>query len=354
MAQSTDGRPLRVAVVGLRMGASMLAELAKHPHATVQAVCDPDESQARTVAATHGVEGVYLDFETMLASEELDGVCISTPNRLHAPMVRAALARGMHVLCEKPLTLDTEEARELLAMARKAGVTHGTNFSNRPNPAVQYVKEQVASGVLGQIYECHLSYLQDWLSDASAPYTWRNSRAESGSGALGDVGSHVLDLARLFAGEVASVSAHVVVVTPERARADGSQATVDADDLAYMQLQFATGAHGVLRVSRVARGRCDGRRIELYGSKASLVLEIDSNVNRVLRADKTTTWNGDGFREVFAQDPYISSWGGNTRNWVDAAFEGREMSPNFEDGLRCQEILDAAIRSAAERRWVDL
>jgi predicted dehydrogenase len=336
------------------MGAAMLDALARHPGADVRALCDPVEERVSALATQYNVPRIYADYEEMLAAEQLDGVCISTPNRLHTPMVRAALDRGLHVMCEKPLTLDTGEARSLLEQARAAGITHGINFSNRPNPAVKYVKQQLDADVCGRIYEVHLAYLQDWLADPSAEYTWRNSRAESGSGALGDIGSHVLDLSRLFVGEVAAVSAHLGIVMSERVRPDGTVGQVDADDLAYLHLRYAGGTHGLLRVSRVARGRCDIRRVELFGERASLVLEIDQGVARVLRADEVTAWRGDGFREVFAQDPRISTWGGNVLEWVDASLEGREMSPNFEDGLRSQEILDAAIRSDAAQRWIDL
>ena len=353
MANDSERR-LRVAVVGLRMGAAMLETLIKHPRAEVRAVCDVSEERARPLADQHQVPGVYADYQQMLEREELDGVCISTPNRLHTPMVQAAIARGLHVMCEKPLTLDTDEARTLLAEARAAGITHAINFSNRPNPAVRYVQEQIRSGLLGRIYEVHLAYMQDWLSDTGAPYTWRNSKAESGSGALGDIGSHVLDLGRLFVGEVASVSGHLGIVTHERPREDGTLGVVDADDLAYLHLRFAAGAHGLLRVSRVARGRCDIRRVELFGERASLVLEIDTGISRVLRADDATAWRGDGFREVFASDARQFTWGGNVHEWVDASLEGREMAPNFEDGVRCQEILDAAIRSDIDRRWVEV
>lgn len=354
MVVGNENRRLRVAVVGLRMGRGHLEALAAHPRAEIRAVCEPVEERAKEMSTAFNVPGVYADYETMLASEELDGVCIATPNRLHTPMVSAAIRRGLHVMCEKPLTLDTAEARELLKMARAAGVTHATNFSNRPNPTVRYVQEQVGAGVLGRVYEVHLAYLQDWLSDPAAPYTWRNSQAESGSGALGDIASHMLDLGRVFLGEVASVSAHLGVVTPQRARPDGTMGQVDADDLAYLHLRYANGAHGQVRVSRVARGRCDIKRVELYGERASLVLEIDKGINRVLRADEETRWRGDGFREVFAFDPDVNTWGGNVHEWVDAALERREMTPSFEDGLRCQEILDAALRSDAERRWIDV
>ncbi len=345
---------LRVAVAGLRVGRGHVVALAGHTRARLTAVCDPDDALARAIAQEYGVPAVYADYDAMLEAEELDGVCIATPNLLHAPMARAAIERGLHVLCEKPLTLDTAEARDLLARARAAGVTHATNFSNRPNPAVRYIQDQIESGALGRVYEAHLTYLQDWLGEPDAPYTWRNSVAASGSGALGDIASHVLDLGRLFVGEVAAVSAHLGIVTPERPRPDGTMGRVDADDLAYLHLRYASGAHGLLRVSRVARGRCDIRRVELYGERASLVLELDKGVDRVLRADETTQWRGDLFREVFAHDPNVLTWGGNVRAWVDASLEGREMAPSFEDGVRCQEIVDAAVRSHDERRWIDL
>lgn len=354
MTKADPNNKLKVGVVGLRMGEGHLRALATHPRAEIVAVCDPVEERLTDVAARYKVPGIYADYETMLAREALDGVCIATPNRLHAPMARAAINRGLHVMSEKPLTLDTAEARDLLQMARAAGITHATNFSNRPNPTVKFVKEQIDAGVLGRVYEVHLTYLQDWLSDPDAPYTWRNSAAEGGSGALGDIASHMLDLGRLFLGEVVAVSAHLAIRTPERRRPDGTMATVDADDLAYLHLRFADGASGLVRVSRLARGRCDIKRVELYGDHASLVLEMDKGVNRVLRADEPTAWRGDLFRVVYAFDPNISIWGGNVLEWVDASLERREMSPSFEDGLRCQEILDAALRSHQERRWVDL
>lgn len=345
---------LRVAVAGLGVGRGHVEALAGHARARIAAVCEPNEELARATAETHGIPAVYKDYDAMLEAEELDGVCIATPNSLHAPMVRAALERGLHVLCEKPLALDAGEARDLLERARAAGVTHATNFSNRPNPAVRYMQEQIEGGALGRLYEVHLTYLQDWLADPDAPYTWRNSAAASGTGALGDIASHMLDLGWLCAGEVAAVSAHLGVVTPERPRPDGATARVDADDLTYLHLQYRGGAHGLARVSRVARGRCDIRRVELYGERASLVLETDKGVDRVLRADEATRWRGDLFRLVFAHDPDASTWGGNVRAWVDASLARRPMAPSFEDGVRCQEILDAAARSHEQRRWVDI
>ena len=354
MAMGDGEQRLRVAVAGLRIGREHLVALAKHPAAEIRAVCDPVEERAREMATAFGVPAIYGDYEAMLTKEDLDGVCIATPNRLHAPMIRAALRRGLHVMCEKPLALDAADARALLAEARAIGLTHATNFSNRPNPAVHYVQEQFAADVLGRIYEVHLTYLQDWLSEPAAPYTWRNSRAESGSGALGDIASHMLDLGRLFVGEVAAVSAHLGVVTPERARPDGTVGRVDADDLAYLHLRYANGPPGLVRVSRVARGRCDLKRVELYGERASLVLEMDKGVNRVLRADEPTLWRGDNFRMVFAFDPNVRTWGGNVLAWVDATLARREMQPSFEDGLRCQEILDAALHSHTERCWIDV
>jgi predicted dehydrogenase len=346
--------PLRVAVAGLRIGEWHARAVAEHPRAVLQAVCDANLERAQAVGAKHGAKSVYTDFTAMLDSEDLDGLCVVTPNALHVPMVRAALDRKLHVMCDKPLTLDTREARSLLAMARENHVTHGINFSNRPNPTVRFVQDQIERGLLGRVYEAHLTYLQDWLSDAEAPYTWRNSKAESGSGALGDIGSHVLDLGRLFVGEVQSVSAQVGTVVHERIGTDGALKTVDVDDLAYLHLQFDSGTRGLVRVSRVARGRCDIRRVELFGERASLVLEIDQGVNRVLRADEMTAWRGDGFREVFAHDPRAWFWGGNISTWIDSALKGEEMTPSFEDGLRCQEILDAALLSADEHCRVNV
>ena len=129
----------------LDLGREHVVALAKHPAVKIRAVCDAVEERAREMAAAFRVPAIYADYEAMLAREELDGVCIATPNHLHAPMIRAAMRRGLHVMCEKPLALDADEARDLLAQARAAGLTHATNFSNRPNPAVHYVQEQLAA-----------------------------------------------------------------------------------------------------------------------------------------------------------------------------------------------------------------
>ncbi len=347
-------RRLKVGVVGLRMGEGHLQALATHPRAEIRAVCDPVQERADEMAAQYQAPGIYADYQQMLDKEELDGVCIATPNRLHAPMVREAIRRGLHVMCEKPLTMDTEEARDLLKLARAAGITHSTNFSNRPNPTVKYVKRVLDAGDLGRVYEIHLTYHQDWMSDPASPFVWRNSRADGGSGAPGDIGSHMLDLSRYFLGEITAVSADMAIMIPERPLPDGGRATVDAYDMAFAHLHYACGTRGLLRVAQTNRGRCDLKRVELYGEKASLVLEMDRGVNRVLRADEPTEWRGDSFREVFVHDPHIRIWGGNIHEWVDAALERREMSPSFEDGLRAQEIIDAAVQSHEQRRWVQL
>ena len=355
MSAGTD-REFRIGIVGLRMGAFMLEKLAAHPRAVVVALCDPATDRIISLGDQYGVPGRYADYETMLDAEHLDGVCVSTPNRLHAPMVETALRRGLHVICEKPFTLNTADATRLLALAREKGVTHAVNFSNRTNPAVHFVQRQIASGVLGRVYQARFAYLQDWLADADFPYSWKMSKAESGSGALGDIGSHVLDLGRLLLGEVRSVSARLVTATRERARPDGSVGIVDVDDVADLQIDFVSGTCGQVSASRVARGYRDYRRVELYGERASLILEIDWGLIRVLRADETSVAQGEGFREVFAYDAreWSSIWGGNTAAWVDAASAGRQMTPSFEDAVRCQEIVDAASVSATERRWVDL
>jgi predicted dehydrogenase len=351
-----EERRLRVAVVGLNMGAEMLAALAAHPRAQVVAICDTDKPRLDTLAKKYGVARTYRDYQQMLDHETFDGICISTPNRLHAPMARVAMERGLHVMCEKPLAMDTEEAQDLLRLARRKGITHAVNFSNRPNPAVRFVKELIDAGTLGHVNQAHIAYLQDWLSDASTPYSWRNSLADGGPGALGDIASHVLDLGRLFLGEIAAVSAQLAIITAERAAPDGSLRRVDADDLVDMHVRFRSGTLASVRASRVARGYGDYRRVELYGERASLILELNVSVIRVLRADEATRFTDRDFRTVFAYDARNggSIWTENTVEWVDAALEGRQMSPSFEDGMRCQQVIDAAVKSDAERRWIDL
>ena len=275
---------VRVAVIGAG-GIANLRHLPAYKQAEERgdaelvAVCDPVESAARAAAERFGVPEVFADYRALLdpagAGARIDAVSICTPNSYHEPITLAALAAGKHVLCEKPLALDLAGARRMCDAARAAGVVTAVNFRYRFIPAAGFVRDLIARGELGAIYHVYGNYLQGPLSDPTAPLAWRLVRAQSGSGALGDLASHLVDLYRFWVGELAAVQGHLRTFVTERPMVGGGTGTVDVDDATSILLRFASGAEGVINASRCAIGHSNHQRVEVYGTKGAVVYQIE-------------------------------------------------------------------------------
>jgi predicted dehydrogenase len=324
--------------------------------AEIVAVCDIDRERARSVAADWGAPLVCDTEAELLALPAVDAVSICTPNDRHFPQAMAALAAGKHVMCEKPLAMTLDEARQMQAAA--AGVVTGVNFRYRWIPAARFVSDLVAAGALGRIYHGVFHYFNGWLADPNAPAAWRTMRAQTGSGALGDLGSHIIDLAALWLGEAVRVRGDLTTYTPERPTPDGGRLAVDVDDAASFTIDYQSGAVGQFLATRCALGRGNYQRVELYGSEGAVVYEFekaDRGADRVQLCLGRAQARHGGYSTVeVSPEHLLGKPSGPILEFVAAIRAGRPAAPDFADGLRCQEIMTAVERSAAEGRTIAL
>jgi predicted dehydrogenase len=331
------------------------------------AICGRDEAATRAAAARLGWAAVETDWHALIARDDVALIDISAPGDLHAPIAIAALKAGKHVLCEKPLANTTGEAE---AMAAAAGAAYPTGaramvgFNYRRIPALALARRLVEQGRVGTLRHVRAVYLQDWLTDADAPFTWRMRADRAGSGALGDLGAHIVDLAHYLTGDVITgVSALTATFTTERALPGGSaKEPVTVDDAALFIGRLGSGALASFEATRCAPGRKNGLRIELNGSAGSLAFDLE-RLNELSFYDHAENAATAGFRRILVTEPghpYLAGWWppGHTLGWehtfthqardlLTAIARGEQPEPSFADGLRVQRVLDAVQRSAS-------
>ncbi|HEX7089164.1 MAG TPA: Gfo/Idh/MocA family oxidoreductase [Longimicrobiales bacterium] len=325
--------------------------------------------KVEAAARAYGWEEAATDWREVVARPDIDLVDICTPGDSHAEIAIAAARAGKHVLCEKPLANDVESAERMLTAAEEAGVIHMVCHNYRRAPAVMLAKRLTEEGRLGEIRHFRGTYLQDWIVDPDFPRVWRLRRESAGSGALGDLGSHVIDLARSLAGEIAEVSGLLRTFVTERPLPDrpDRKGEVDVDDAALALVRFESGAIGSIEATRMAPGRKNHNRFEINGSDGSLAFDLErmNELELFLRSDPEEM---QGFRTVLATDPshpYVASWWppGHIIGYehtfthtiydlLEAIADGRVPEPSFRDGVRNQRVLAAIERSAADGRWV--
>ncbi|WP_144926903.1 Gfo/Idh/MocA family protein [Halorubrum salsamenti] len=336
-----------------------------------------DEEALREAADRLGFARTTTDWRE--AVDAVDVFYNLGPNHVHAEPTIAALEAGVPVLCEKPLAATIGDAERMAAAADESDAPAAIAFNYRYVPAIRYAKRLIDDGVLGEIHHVRATYLQDWLVDPQSPWSWRNSEEMAGSGALGDLGAHSIDLAQFLLGDrIERVSGHLRTFVDERPvpGADGggldaeSQDGVETrevtvDDAYSAQAAFEGGAMGTFEASRFANGRKNAHTIEVNGSKGSLRFDLERlNELEVLRGDDR------GFETVLVTDPgdpYIDHWWppGHTIGWehtfvhedyefLTAVAEGAEYHPDFRDGLAVQRVLDAIDRSDETGRWIDM
>ena len=337
----------------------------------MKVVCGRDPERARSAAGALGWEESSTSWEEVVRRPDVDAVDICTPADLHLPIATAAAAAGKAVLCEKPLARNQAEAEKMLEAVSRAGVVHMLCHNYRRVPALALARELVAGqgagapSQIGRIFHFRACYLHDRGVDPQAPRTWRHDKARAGSGALGDLGSHVIDLARFLVGEVAEVSSTLQTFIAQRPEAGtGALAPVDVDDAALALLRFENGALGTFEVSRFGMGRKNYNRIEINGERGALVFNLERLNELELYLEEGPL---SGFRTVLAthkQHPYIAAWWPpghligyehtfvhTVLDFVKGVAEGRSPTPNFEDGVRGHAVLDAIERASASRCW---
>ncbi|ROO86611.1 putative dehydrogenase [Actinocorallia herbida] len=318
-------------------------------------------------AADLGWAHAVTDWRDLVARDDVHIVDICAPGDAHAEIALAALAAGKHVLCEKPLANTVAEAEEMAEAAQQAeahGVLSMVGFNYRRVPAVAYARRLVASGRLGSIRHVRATYLQDWIVDPAHPLVWRLDRARAGSGALGDIGAHIIDLAQFVTGEaVTGVSALTETFVKERPLADGpGSGPVTVDDAAVFLARMSGGALATFEATRFAAGRKNALRLEINGSLGSLAFDFE-RLNELEFHDHTLPPEEAGFRRILATEPghpYAAAWWPpghglgyehtfthEIRDFLDCVAAGKPPSPSFADGLQVQRVLAAVEASAA-------
>lgn len=336
----------------------------------LRAACGRNESDLQAFAAQFDWQTTETSWERLVARDDIDLVDICTSNVTHMPIAMAAARAGKHIFCEKPIAMDAGEARQMLNAAREADVRHMVAFNYRRAPAIMLARQLIDEGKIGRIRHFNAVYYQDWLVDPNSPIVWRHDVKEGGSGAHGDMNAHTVDLARYLVGEIEAVSGAREIFVKERPLADGAgMGVVTADDAMYFLARFRDGALGSFMATRFATGRKNYLRLEIFGSEGSLIFNLErlNELEFYSRADEDKT---QGFRNIVVTEsshPFISAWWppGHIIGWEHtfihevhdlllAIDRGEEVHPDFYDGLRCQQVLDAAVQSSVEGRWVEV
>jgi predicted dehydrogenase len=339
------------------------------------AICGRNEEAVTEAARRYGYEGNYTDWREMLEDDRIQLFDNGGPNNVHAePCITAAQA-GKHIFCEKPLARSAEEAKEMLDAVTKAGVKHMVAHNYRFVPAIRLARNLIDSGALGQIYHFRAVYLQEWIMPHyNEAKIWRLDKEMAGSGAVGDLGSHIIDLARFLVGEITSLSAMTRTFIEERPLPDGSgTGKVDVDDAFVTAVEFENGAIGTLECSRFAGGRKNYEVLEINAEKGSIHFDLERlnelNVFWVGEEPKET----QGFHNVLVTEdyhPWIEHWWphGHIIGWehtfvhelthlLDCIVNDKDVAPygaTFEDGFHAAVVCDAIAESAAAKKQVDL
>ncbi len=349
------------------------------PRPRMTAICGRDEAGVREAADSLGWESYETDYRSLIARDDVGLVDVVTPGNTHYEIVLAALEAGKHVLCEKPLANTLFEAREMVEAAGEAGTVNMVCFNSSLPSSTSFIASCTAGARRCQIRHWRATYLQDFIMDPSFPLIWRLRKEVSGSGALGDIGAHIIDLSQFILGPISEVVGMTETFIKERPleeasaggglSASGGTETgeVTVDDAAAFLARFEGGAIGTFEATRFAAGRRNQNSFEINGSKGSVVFDLERmNELEVFFTDDEA--DVQGFRTVNVTEPdhpYAGTWWPpghilgyehtfvhTMKDLMDGINEGVSPAPTFEDGYRCQAVLDAVEQSAENREWI--
>lgn len=384
-------KTMNVAIIGTKfMGKAHSNAWLNAPHffdmgikPVLKVACGRNEAETRAFADNWGWEEISTDWQEVVKRDDIDIVDISVPTYLHHDIAIAAAENGKHIFCEKPFTFTVEEAREMVDAVEKAGVVNYLNHNYRRVPAVRLAKRLIDEGEIGQIFHWRGTYLQDWIVDPNFPLTWHLRKETAGSGPHGDLNSHSVDLARYLVGDIKAVTAMMTTFVKERPLPGAGAATFSAgeggatemgevtvDDAAFMLAEFENGALGSFEASRFAPGRKNYNYFEIYGSKGSIIFNME-RMNELQLFKRDDPAYAQGFRTILAteagQHDYIAAWWPpghiigyehefhhGVVDFMKAIETGGTVEPNFYDGLKEVEVLVAAIKSAEEGSQVSI
>jgi len=347
---------LRVGVIGTSWYTDFmhLPAVQSHPQAELAAICGRNQQRAKEIAGKYDNPKTFSDYRKMIHNNNLDAVIIAAPDDLHYEMTMQALDAGLHVLCEKPLALNAQQAWEMVQKAEVSRVKHMTFFTYRWMPFYQYARDLIEGGYIGRCYHCEFRSPMGY--GRNQEYIWRFDKKRA-NGVLGDLGSHMIDMARWLVGDISSVVAQLGVFV-DRPGADGG--TIDpANDSAQLLVSFVEGALGTIQNSVVAHiaDRSFQQQIKLYGEAGSLEINYIHGGSESQALIRGAGSQDETFRTLQVPDSY---WGDadpsdnfsiitknsvGTRLFIDAILEDRPVEPNFYDGFKAQQVIDAALAS---------
>jgi predicted dehydrogenase len=349
------------------------------PAPVMKAICGRHADETAEFAQRFGWQSHETDWRKLCERKDIDVIDIATPGSLHHEMGVVAAKAGKHVYCEKPLALNLKQAREMLDAVRQAGVVNMVNFNYRCVPALALAKQMIDGGEIGEVRHFRATYLQDWLVDPKFPMNWRLRKDVAGTGANGDLNAHHIDMARFLVGEIGEVvgmQKTFITERPAEGRSAGLTATagegtekVTVDDATLFLARFANGALGSFEATRMAPGRKNYNRIEVNGSRGSVVFNFEE-MNTLEYYNCGDPPGRQGFRRIMATEGvhrFVPAWWppghilGYEHTFVHAVYElmgainkKPTIMPDFRDGARCVAVLDAVEKSIDSRGWAKI
>ena len=347
----------------------------------MKVICGRNEKAVAKAAKDYGWESHETSWEKLVNREDIDLIDITTPNAAHKDIAIAASKAGKHILCEKPLATNLADAQEMLSAAQESGKKHMICFNYQKAPAVALAKKLIDDGYIGKIYHFRAVYLLDYLSDPNIPLGWQLKKETSGSGAHGNMNSHIINMARYLVGDIEKVIGMQETFIKERPKPLGSGSAqlgiraskelgnVTVDDVTLFLAKFKNGALGSFEASWLAHGHKNGQKLEINGSKGSIIWDFeDMNILWYYSTDDPRGTRG--FKRIQATEPehpYMEAWWpvghiiGYENTFVNLIYdfmktldEDSTPHPNFLDGVECQRVLEAVERSIDEQRWIEV
>ena len=350
-------------------------DLASKP--VLKVACGQDEKALQEFAVRWGWEEIETDWQKVVQREDVDVVDISVPTHLHHRIALAAAQAGKHIFCEKPMAVSFDQAKEMYEAAERNGIKHYLNHNYRRTPAVMLAKQLIEEGRIGRIFHWRGAYLQSWIVDPDFPLTWHLQKEFAGAGPQFDLNSHSVDLARFLVGEIKAVNCMTSRFIPERplpgegagtfksSTGGGEMGEVGVEDAAFMLVEFENGALGSFEATRFAPGRKNYNYFEIYGSKGSLIFDLE-RMNELQFYSAEDPDHAQGFRTIMATEgshAYIDHWWPPGHiigyehefvhavvDFIQAIAQDGPIKPDFHDGMKLMQVLEAGLKSAQEGR----
>ena len=349
-----------IGIVGLGFIANgvHLPGIQKCPDLELKAICDINPEALKAAQALYGIDDAhcFTDFKDLINCSEVDAVDICTPNYVHFPVAKYAIEAGKPYNLEKPVGLNTLQANTLAEMTKEKGLAHMVCFSYRFKAAARYARDLVQSGELGEIYHAHMQYFQAWgMPFQDVPMRWYHEKEHAGSGVLGDLGSHGIDLVRFITGkEYTKVIGNQGTYVKERRRKEGGVGKVDVDDFTHFLAELDDHLSASFLFTRFAYGRGNYQRLELSGSKGALIYKLDETPG----VDELEVCIGEPYASTnkFTKLPIPSKYYvDQMQSFADVCLKkGDGLSANIYDGLKDQKVIDAVLESAKSGNWQEL